>query len=266
MISTDNYVKLITYYLLKNGRTSIREISRRIGISHTTVLYYFKKLSDEGVIGPFYLYVNPNLLGFYHSFVVFKGDVNYVSEVVASKFSCIEGYTIYELLGKSIDEIDELIEKIGEPQMIMKINDDMPRRVNPIVLKMINLLLENPRIDFSELGKQIDLSTTSVKKKYLALEKRGMIKVIPKVDFSRAGITMFSVFSNHEKSEIEQALKDYSILTVKDGERSLYLGVTLDINVAAKLASFLRTIDRDVVFSLKHDFMIFNWMKKYMMN
>lgn len=74
---TMEYEKLVVYHLLKDGRLSMREISRRIGISHTTTLYYFKKLSEEGVIGPFYLYVNPNLFGFYHSFVVFKGDVIY---------------------------------------------------------------------------------------------------------------------------------------------------------------------------------------------
>lgn len=153
-------------------------------------------------------------------------------------------------------EIKETIRKIGEPYMVVSINE--LKRPHEIVMKLVKVLSEDPRIDFSELARQLGIS--SVRKRYFALERKGMIKVIPKVNFSKVGILMFSVFSSLDE-RIDEVLKEYEILSVKDGKKSLYLGIALDMDTAARLASLLRTINKDVIFSLKHDYEIYNWIK-----
>ena len=51
-----------------------------------------------------------------------------------------------------------------------------PNEMNKIDLQIVNLLSENARMSFSEIGKRVGLSRVAVKNRVVALEKNGIIK------------------------------------------------------------------------------------------
>ncbi|QXJ32040.1 winged helix-turn-helix domain-containing protein [Saccharolobus shibatae] len=246
----------ILFYLLKDGKMPLRKIAKLTGKNHATIAYHYNKLIEDGILGDFYLYVNPNLFGFYHFFAAYNNDIaRPYPNFVASSFTCVEGFTVLEVMGKSKEEVVDRISSLGDPIMIFDVNNVI-HNLSDSVSKMIKLLAENPKVEFSQVSSKVGLPVRWVYKKYNHLEKIGMIKIIPKVNLSKANVLLFSVFS---KEPIE-SLDNWLVLRMVGKKSSLYLGVARNMGEAYIIASSLRSIVKDVTFTLKIDYDVTRWL------
>jgi Transcriptional regulators len=98
---------------LFRGNESLRHLSEILNISPQAIHYRLKNLMRKGILKGFKIYVNPNILGYLHSFIVIRGyDYGYELPYVASKYSCIEGFIIYEVIGRNEVELGENMRRI----------------------------------------------------------------------------------------------------------------------------------------------------------
>ncbi|QGA68551.1 Lrp/AsnC family transcriptional regulator [Sulfolobus sp. E11-6] len=165
---------------LFRGNTSLRHISKVLKISHQAVHYRLKTHIKNGILKGFSIYINPNVLGYLHSFIIIKGyDHGYDLPYVTSKFLCIEGYTIYEVIGKSEKELEENKKRIltlTKGEKFMEINVNKNISINNIDKQIIHLLKFNQKIDLGELSLKLNLNKSKISNKIKKLFNSGLIK------------------------------------------------------------------------------------------
>ncbi|ACP48900.1 putative transcriptional regulator, AsnC family [Sulfolobus islandicus Y.N.15.51] len=252
----DRIDKRIIVELFK-GNDSLQYLSKILNISPQAVHYRLKNLEKQGIIKGFKIYVNPNLLGYLHSFIVIKGyDNGYEFPFIASKFSCIEGYTIYEVIGKNVVELEENERKIlsitrGEKYMEIRINDSI--RDNPIDRRIISYIRDDPTVTLNELATKLNLSIRKISSKIKKLYSSGLIKKIPAIDLQKSNILMFSVFSDDKMNEFD----DLKILKFSDVNKTLLIGVTENYTSIIKRVRNALEENKKFALSIKYDYYIY---------
>jgi len=252
----DKIDKRIIIELFK-GNESLRHISEILNISPQAVHYRLNNLIKNGIFKGFRVYINPNVLGYLHSFIVIKGyDYGYELPYIISKFSCIEGFTIYEVIGRDEEELEKnkrrlLLLTRGEKYMEINVNNIVNNSL--IDRKIIYYIKSNPKITLNELSLKLNLSRKKIANRLKKLYNNGLIKKIPLVDLQKANIIVFSVFSNSKINEFD----DLKILEFSDSDKILIIGISENfLSLTRRIRNALEE-DKNFIISIKYDYNIY---------
>lgn len=119
---------------------------------------------------------------------------------------------------------------------------------NPIIpsgidIKIVKSVIKNPRIEISEIAKDLNLPSKSVNRRINVLTNKNMIRIYPIVDLSKADLIMFAIFSSHIDSL--DFLKTCSFTSFKDNGRGIVICITENIRTAENYFKNVRDIDRE---------------------
>ncbi|AAY80968.1 winged helix-turn-helix transcriptional regulator [Sulfolobus acidocaldarius] len=242
----DSIDKKILIYLFRDGRISQRKIAEEVKLSATSLNYRFNKLIEDGIIKSFKVQVNPNLYGKYYGFVSFKNYKDLDFQFIDLKVNCLEDLNVYRLVGDSTEDIEDKIsvmsKDLGEPQMSY-IPPQNPIIPSGIDIKIVKSVIKNPRIEISEIAKDLNLPSKSVNRRINVLTNKNMIRIYPIVDLSKADLIMFAIFSSHIDSL--DFLKTCSFTSFKDNGRGIVICITENIRTAENYFKNVRDIDRE---------------------
>ena len=248
--------KKIILALFRDGRISQRKIAEEVGLSATSLNYRFNKLLEDKIIKSFKLFVSPNLYNKYYAFVSFKNSRDYEAYYVNVKVKCLEELNVYQIQGDSYndlyDKISTMSKELGEPKMVYIPNQN-PMKPSGVDIEIIKRLVINPRVDISEISKDINIPTKTIQRRINTLIERNLIRVIPIVDLSKADITAFGVFSNVISKMT--MLDNCKFLEFRDGERGITVCAVENVKVAGDYVKKVREIDKDaeVMVSIDYD-------------
>lgn len=242
----DNVDKKIIFYLIKNARTPMKEISERIGISAQVLNYRVTRLQESGVIRKFSIHVNPQIMGLISGFAAFRNS-NYESKHVVSKFKCLEEITIYEFNGKDRDQILEFIsdatQKLGEPFMrYIPETRDLRMSIGKFDLDVIRILKENPRMPVQAIAERMDTKPAIVRKRLNMMEKNKVITAVAEIDLTKTDSTILSIIS----SSIENLFpyfRDNIIFYISDKGNGIIIGYSDDLKKARNTIEKLKETD-----------------------
>ena len=137
--------KLILIDVLEKESLSIAQLSRKIGMKRSTLIYYLNQLESEGLI---------------KRERIEDGETGRPTIIKFQK-------EIYQ------QKREELNNKIKEDQQ--KIFDQLSN--NPITIKILKLIKENPNLDFNELLNKPEIKDYVLKFKIISwLHRRGFVK------------------------------------------------------------------------------------------
>lgn len=143
----DHDVRIIAL-LQVDGRASISELARQIGLSPPSVAERLRKLEADGVIKGFAIDLDPRALGFSLQAIVrvrpLPGQMHIVQRMIDDMPEIIEcdkvtgeDCFICRLCLRTIDELDGLLDRLAEKAetntAIVK-STPVPRRLPPLVL------------------------------------------------------------------------------------------------------------------------------------
>ncbi|MCI2413867.1 MAG: winged helix-turn-helix transcriptional regulator [Candidatus Aramenus sp.] len=239
--------KKIVFYLLKDGRISQRRIAALLGLNPASLNYRFKKLLDSGTLKGFKLYVNPNLLGFVQTYVVFKNYKDFDADWISFRLKCLEWYNVYGVYGRDSAEIKDRLgymqKVLGEP-VLTYFPAQFKVKLSQLDLKILDLLRKDPRMSSSKIAKSLGVATKKVEKHIKNLKFRGLIMIVPVVDLGNLDSIVFSIFSK-KIEDVSPILQECKIWQFTDG----YAGITVcnqdRMEGVKKYVSAVREVDKE---------------------
>ncbi|MGN6823008.1 MAG: winged helix-turn-helix transcriptional regulator [Candidatus Nitrosocosmicus sp.] len=175
--SLDKVDLKIIYLFSNNSRMSFRSMSSDIGLTSKSIKARVEKMISQKVIRSFFLIVNPSVFG-YNKICVLKGK--YGKKIcdtdVFNLFSSMGNIlTRIQYLGrgfayslaindKSENEVKSLLDSLNWPikYKIFQFKNVPSQELSKTDLKIMQCLLENPRMDINRVAGQISLSSKTV--------------------------------------------------------------------------------------------------------
>jgi len=201
--------------LIKNSRTPINQLAKKVGVSREVANYRINNLVKEGIIKQFYTEINENLLGFerFGCAIQLKGiseaeEKKLMDDFSKSKYVTYLGPTIgrwnfaFDIIAKSRESLEEIFKELFSkykdkikkyvinstptergffPAKIFgSVFEESQRKlkkinITKIDLEILKLLRDNSRIEYSELSKNLNLTANAIKYKIKNLENSGVI-------------------------------------------------------------------------------------------
>ncbi|MEM4146555.1 MAG: winged helix-turn-helix transcriptional regulator, partial [Metallosphaera sp.] len=212
-----------------------------------TLNYRFKKLEEEGILKGFVTFINPSYLSQYYGFLAFVNYTDYDSDWIFLKFKCVEWLNVYGILGKSVRDLEDKMEKmsktLGEPRL-KYIPEQEPVDLKPLDINIIEALKESPRASESEISQKIGISSKLVSKRLKILSKKGVFAVYPILDIPRSGLVMFSMFSRDIK-KITGTLEQCTIFRITDGKAGINVCLVENMLLTRNYVNSARLHDPD---------------------
>ncbi|QXJ31042.1 winged helix-turn-helix transcriptional regulator [Saccharolobus shibatae] len=250
--------KRILFYLLKDGRISQRRIASLLNLTPATLNYRFKRLTDSETLKGFKLYINPNFLGKYQLFIVFKNYNDINAEWISFKLKCLEWYNVYGIYASDNielkDKINYITKELGDPVLTYFPVQSLFKPSN-LDKKIVDILRADPRVPSSDIAKKLGIKAKVIEKHIKYMRHRGLILIVPDIDLSKTDIVLFSMFSKNI-DEISVILQECKLWQFTDG----YAGITVcyadNIEMARKYIAAARNIDKsaDVMIIYGYEF------------
>ena len=140
--------------LLKDGRASVRDISRYTGVSPQLVSYKIRSFISRGIIRSFSIWTSPNLYGYYYAFVA--ADNKVVDTIrISSWASCLERIEVVEIYSNTMEGLRRDIDHISSMSKEYYMFYIPPQRLygrSPTVERFIRAIRSEPRSSFSRIA------------------------------------------------------------------------------------------------------------------
>lgn len=249
--------KKILIGLLRDGRSSTRELSRYSGLSPQLISYKIRSFISRGIIRSFSLRTSPNLYGYYYGFVAIDKSVNDFPRI-STWASCLEKVELVEIYSQSLEklksDIDYLIKKANSYYMSYIPPQRLYRR-SAVVEKFIRALRSEPRSSFSRLAEISGLDRKTAIKIYRWLKRNRLARVIPVIDLDKAGIKLIVFFSRAADRLLLPADIEYEVLLyIKDGSSAFSIAAFIDSYDAKKFITYIREQDKEVDIMVIYDY------------
>ncbi len=281
----DRLDEKILLELIKNARTPLTALSKKVQASREVVTYRIKKLQKEGIIRDFITNINVEALGFIGAAVFisiqssreeefrnFLNQCGFVSWVAEHSGIWNFGMSIY---GKSNEEIDERFNKMYRSfkdiiishrftlhkktvffyEKYLGFNPNNPIKTKKSEVKidskdkqLLKELSKNARIESIELVNRVSLTAPAISQRIKKLEKAGIIeKYTVFLDISKLKMFHYSVFIRNKDASIRDKLLSYLYNHPQVTFVAEYIGNPfLEFGVIVKDPYLLRGITREI--------------------
>ncbi|MEM4971691.1 MAG: winged helix-turn-helix transcriptional regulator [Sulfolobales archaeon] len=249
--------KRVLIGLLRDGRASIRELSRYTGLSPQLISYKLRAFISRDIIKSFSLRISPNLYGYYYGFVAVDSKINDFKRI-SSWASCLEKIELLEIYSSSLENLGKDMEYLKGRAVSYYMSYIPPQRLyrrSRIVDEFIRALRSEPRASFSRLAEISGLERRSVIKIYRWLKKRRLVRVIPILDLDRAGIKLVVIFTRKADKLLLPVGIEYEVLLhIAEGSNAFFIIAFIDSYDAKKFISEIRGQDREVDIMIIYDY------------
>ncbi len=170
----DNLDMKILSRLLNNCRESDRQIGIELGISGGAVRARIQKMEKRGIIGEFFIKVEPPVLGYGVLYFVVSGEnINEILEQVSLVgepyfvVPCIGGITVCGIVVKeNVKQKVELASKLMKDVRVLSIfeaeNPGFSSNLTKTDLEILEKLIKDPRQKIENIAKNTNLSTKTI--------------------------------------------------------------------------------------------------------
>ena len=166
----------IIQLLSLDARVSYRSLGRSVGLSTNATKTRFNRLVHDGIIQQFVTFLDLAVLGYPRIYYLLirnndslettRSRIKLVGEVIFE----IEGIGSIAIYGIAIkedtkDEKIQLLSNALKPALVLSINigrSEISEKVRQTDLKILKGVLENPRMEISEIAKKVSLSSKTV--------------------------------------------------------------------------------------------------------
>lgn len=201
--------------LIKNSRTPIKQIAKKIGLSREVTNYRINNLVKQGIIKEFYTEINEMLLGFerFGCAVQLKGisekeEKEFMEKIAKNKYITYFGPIIgkwnfaFDIIVESKEEVEKVLSEIFEgykdkikqyiinstpiergffPAKIFgsvfeeKANKIKKIHLSKIDFEILEILRDNSRAEYTELSRKLNLTGNAIRYRIKNLEEAGII-------------------------------------------------------------------------------------------
>jgi len=194
--------------LARNGRLPYANIARTIGLTTKSVKTRIDKMVKEKVINRFIVFIDPSILGYRISFtfairknklnqdiidkIKLIGDIIYQFSVIGG----VEGFSI-GVRESSEDKLELLLESLKSSMLGVMVQTHSPPRVSYKFIQtdyqIMKQLLHNPRIEISEIARNISISIKTVRRRLLKMQKSRILQftILPNPQAIKGQIVFF---------------------------------------------------------------------------
>ncbi len=170
----DNLDMKILGRLLNNCRESDRQLGMELGISGGAVRARIQKMEKRGIIGEFFIKVEPPVLGYGVLYFVVSGEnINEILEQVSLVgepyfvVPCIGGITVCGIVIKeNVKQKVELASKLMKDLRVLSIfeaeNPGFSSNLTKTDLEILEKLIKDPRQKIENIAKNTNLSTKTI--------------------------------------------------------------------------------------------------------
>jgi len=160
--------------LLNNCRESDRQIGMNLGISGGAVRARIQKMEKRGIIGKFFIKVEPPVLGYGVLYFVVSGEnINEILEQVSLVgepyfvVPCIGGITVCGIVVKeNVKQKIEIASKLMKDVRVLSIfeaeNPGFSSNLTKTDLEILEKLIKDPRQKIENIAKSTNLSTKTI--------------------------------------------------------------------------------------------------------
>jgi len=160
--------------LLNNCRESDRQIGMNLGISGGAVRSRIQKMEKRGIIGEFFIKVEPPVLGYGVLYFVVSGEnINEILEQVSLVgepyfvVPCIGGITVCGIVVKeNVKQKIEIASKLMKDVRVLSIfeaeNPGFSSNLTKTDLEILEKLIKDPRQKIENIAKSTNLSTKTI--------------------------------------------------------------------------------------------------------
>ena len=201
--------------LIKNSRIPLTQLSKKVGLSREVTNYRINRLVKKGIIKKFYTEINESFLGFErfgcaiklknvseeqeqeiiktfsnNKYVTYFGTIigkwNFAFDILVKNKQDLEK-NLVEMFAKYEQKIKEYVlyvvpsesgffpAKIFNSNFEEKEKEKEKIKLTKIDFRILELLSNNSRIEYSELSKKLNLGAKAIKSRLKNLEKFGVI-------------------------------------------------------------------------------------------
>lgn len=201
--------------LIKNSRTPIKQVAKKVGVSREVANYRINNLLKQGIIKEFYTEINETLLGFerFGCAIQLKGisekeEKDFMDKIANSKYTTYLGPIIgkwnfaFDIILKSKKDLEKVLfklfteyrDKIKQyvinstpidrgffPAKIFgfvskdKILKTRNYKLSKLDFEILKILSNNSRTEYSELSKKLGLTANAIKYRINHMENSGII-------------------------------------------------------------------------------------------
>jgi DNA-binding Lrp family transcriptional regulator len=249
--------------LARDGRLSYSKIANTIGLTTKSVKTRVDKMVKEKVISRFIVLVDPSILGYKITctFAIRKnklnqdildkinllGDIKYRFSVIGG----VEGFSI-GVRQSTEDKLQLLLESLKSSLMgLMVQTHSYPKihyKLNKIDYQIIRQLLQNPRIEISEIAQIMSTSVKTVQRRLQKMQRSQLLQftILPNPQAIKGQIVFYleikveiscyeSVFES-----VFSKLHNYLALSITQHHRQETIGLTLASEDSFKI-EFIRS-------------------------
>ena len=178
----------ILSYLLNNCRISDRQIGKKVGISGGTVKSRILKMIKQKIIEEFTLKIEPPILGYNVIYFVVTGEnletILKQVKLIGEPFfvvPCVGGITVCSIVVKEdptqkIELAKNLMKDLRVLNIFEAKNPGIRSDLTKTDLKIIEILLEDPRAKIDQIAMQSGLSTKTITRSLNKLENNDAIQ------------------------------------------------------------------------------------------
>jgi Lrp/AsnC family transcriptional regulator for asnA, asnC and gidA len=226
-IKVDNLDEKILHLLIQDARTNLSELASKCGLTSSAILRRITKMEREGVIIGTELYLRKGAMGYpYQATIGINAETSSLDQIaeaikvqpnVVVYCKAVGMYNMFCLpIARTTDELDSVVQRIRNidgvqgiainiwvEEPFVKGQCDQPKnnpdaQIDPTDLKIIEQLQNNVRTSFVEMGKTLQISHETVRKRFEAMRQNGIIRSCSiTVDWSKLGYqgTLFIMVS-----------------------------------------------------------------------
>jgi len=246
--------KKILGELVLNSRIPLNRLAKKVGLSREVVTYRINQLKLKGIITNFHAIIDEEKLGFLRNtcFIQLKGisptkekqffeylkrhkAVTYCGTVIG------KWNVVFDIISKDRKDMDKIVkeiqnkiknnlaifaiagntisggyypEKIFETKSHIENKNNKKVKVDKMDLKILNILSNNARTEYSEISRKLDLTANAIKYRIQNLESSGIVSGYTiSVDVKKLGYSWYNIqikLITGEK-EVEDFLKKEKI-------------------------------------------------------
>jgi DNA-binding Lrp family transcriptional regulator len=248
--------------LARNGRLSYAKIANTIGLTTKSVKTRVDKMVKQKVINRFIVFVDPSILGYKITctFAIRKhklnqdildkinlvGDIKYQFSVIGG----VEGFSI-GVRESSEDKLELLLESLKSSMLGVMVQTHSHPKISYKFIEtdyqIIKQLLQNPRIEISEIAQIISISVKTVHRRLLKMQRNHLLQftILPNPQAIKGQIVFYleikvegcykAVFES-----IFNKLSNYLMLSLTHHHQEETIGLTLASEDSFKI-EFIRS-------------------------
>ncbi len=226
--------KKILGELVLNSRIPLNRLAKKVGLSREVVAYRINQLKVKGIITGFHAIIEEEKLGYLRNtcFIQLKGispskERQFFEYLIKNSSITYAGTVIgkwnvvFDIISKNRRDMDRIIkeiqrkikdnlsifaiagntisggyypEKIFEARGFPRQNHNKKIKIDNLDLKILKLLTENSRIEYSELSKRLNLTANAIKYRIQNLEQSGIIdRYTISTDIHKMGYSWYNI-------------------------------------------------------------------------